>query len=111
MFVCVCVCVWLSLCVMLSFSKLGSQISPQIGDFLGEKDDYNIATMHAYIDQVDFSSVERASSIAFLTALRIFLGSFRLPGESQKIDRLMEKFAQRCARAVWCVSQVGAWGW
>lgn len=31
-------------------------------------------------------------------ALRQFLWSFRLPGEAQKIDRMMEKFAQRyCA--------------
>ncbi|OQV16898.1 putative Brefeldin A-inhibited guanine nucleotide-exchange protein 1 [Hypsibius exemplaris] len=28
-------------------------------------------------------------------ALRIFLDGFRLPGEAQKIDRLMEKFASR----------------
>ena len=66
-----------------------------IGDYLGEKDDFNIAVMHAYIDLVDFSKVDKNSNTAFLDALRIFLGSFRLPGESQKIDRLMEKFAQR----------------
>ena len=28
-------------------------------------------------------------------ALRTFLSGFRLPGEAQKIDRLMEKFAER----------------
>ena len=28
-------------------------------------------------------------------ALRQFLWSFRLPGEAQKIDRMMESFAQR----------------
>jgi Sec7-like guanine-nucleotide exchange factor len=27
--------------------------------------------------------------------LRAFLGSFRLPGESQKIDRITEAFARR----------------
>ena len=26
---------------------------------------------------------------------RAFLGSFQLPGEAQKIDRMMESFAQR----------------
>eukprot|EP00047_Mylnosiga_fluctuans_P017395 m.61019 g.61019 ORF g.61019 m.61019 type:complete len:1672 (-) comp7058_c0_seq2:541-5556(-) len=66
-----------------------------IGDYLGERDDLNIAVMHAYVDQVDFSSINQTSKTAFLDALRIFLGSFRLPGEAQKIDRLMEKFAQR----------------
>lgn len=45
--------------------------------------------MCAYIDEMDFSGQE------LLTALRIFLEGFRLPGEAQKIDRLMEKFASR----------------
>jgi brefeldin A-inhibited guanine nucleotide-exchange protein len=31
----------------------------------------------------------------FVDALRRFLQSFRLPGEAQKIDRLMLKFAER----------------
>jgi cytohesin len=36
-----------------------------------------------------------------VSALRVFLWSFRLPGESQKIDRMMEKFAQHyCAQNV-----------
>jgi brefeldin A-inhibited guanine nucleotide-exchange protein len=70
-------------------------LTPQIGDFVGERDDFNIAVMHAYVDQVDFSSINKSRNTAFLDALRIFLGSFRLPGEAQKIDRLMEKFAQR----------------
>ena len=30
-----------------------------------------------------------------MKALRVFLAGFRLPGEAQKIDRLMLKFAQR----------------
>eukprot|EP00951_Prasinocladus_malaysianus_P047238 scaffold649520_cov46-Prasinocladus_malaysianus.AAC.1 len=31
----------------------------------------------------------------FDDAIRKFLADFRLPGEAQKIDRLMEKFAER----------------
>lgn len=45
--------------------------------------------MSAYIDQMDFSGKE------IVAALRHFLEGFRLPGEAQKIDRLMEKFASR----------------
>lgn len=45
--------------------------------------------MYAYIDQIDFSGME------FVQALRLMLSKFRLPGEAQKIDRLMEKFAGR----------------
>lgn len=52
-------------------------------------DDENIATMHAFVDQLDFKD------LSFLDALRIFLQAFRLPGESQKIDRFMLKFAER----------------
>ena len=39
--------------------------------------------------QMDFTKLE------FDVALRLFLSKFRLPGEAQKIDRIMEKFAQR----------------
>eukprot|EP00053_Salpingoeca_punica_P019678 m.200806 g.200806 ORF g.200806 m.200806 type:complete len:1530 (-) comp17699_c1_seq2:138-4727(-) len=60
-----------------------------IGDYLGENHPFNLAVMHAYTDLMDFKKMP------FLDALRLFLSSFRLPGESQKIDRLMEKFAQR----------------
>ena len=35
------------------------------------------------------------SDLIVVQALRQFLWSFRLPGEAQKIDRMMESFAQR----------------
>lgn len=61
----------------------------QVGDFLGDNDDQSKAAMCAYIDAKDFSGME------IVAALRFFLEGFRLPGEAQKIDRLMEKFASR----------------
>ena len=45
--------------------------------------------MHSFFDQMNFTGV------AFLDALREFLQAFRLPGEAQKIDRFMMKFAER----------------
>ena len=60
-----------------------------IGDCLGEDDAFHKSIMYAYVDQLDFTEME------FLAALRKFLAGFRLPGEAQKIDRLMEKFAAR----------------
>lgn len=66
-----------------------------MGEYMGEKDDFCIAVMHAFIDQVDFRPALAKDGISFLEALRIFLGCFKLPGESQKIDRMMLKFAQR----------------
>ncbi|XP_078456727.1 brefeldin A-inhibited guanine nucleotide-exchange protein 1-like isoform X1 [Lampetra planeri] len=63
--------------------------STQVGDYLGENDKLNKETMYTYVDQMDFSGKD------FVSALRLFLEGFRLPGEAQKIDRLMEKFAAR----------------
>ncbi|RWS30440.1 brefeldin A-inhibited guanine nucleotide-exchange protein 1-like protein [Leptotrombidium deliense] len=61
----------------------------QIGEFLGDNDKFNKEVMYAYVDQMNFSSKD------IVSALRSFLEGFRLPGEAQKIDRLMEKFASR----------------
>ena len=40
-------------------------------------------------NRIDFTDME------FDEAIRHFLSGFRLPGEAQKIDRMMEKFAER----------------
>ena len=60
-----------------------------IGELLGEGDKDSIAVMHAYVDLLEFKG------LGFVAAIRSFLAGFRLPGEAQKIDRLMEKFAAR----------------
>ncbi|XP_060628131.2 brefeldin A-inhibited guanine nucleotide-exchange protein 2 isoform X2 [Anolis sagrei] len=63
--------------------------SNQVGEFLGDSNKFNKEVMYAYVDLLDFCGKD------FVSALRIFLEGFRLPGEAQKIDRLMEKFAAR----------------
>ncbi|KAG0608013.1 hypothetical protein M758_8G071400 [Ceratodon purpureus] len=60
-----------------------------IGDYLGQHEDFPLSVMHAYVDALNFSGMK------FDKAIRIFLNGFRLPGEAQKIDRIMEKFAER----------------
>jgi brefeldin A-inhibited guanine nucleotide-exchange protein len=64
-----------------------------IGEFLGKEKDYwtglGFRVLHEYIDMMDFNSM------VFDEAIRHFLSGFRLPGEAQKIDRMMEKFAER----------------
>ncbi|KND04045.1 hypothetical protein, variant [Spizellomyces punctatus DAOM BR117] len=60
-----------------------------IGEYLGEGHPFNIDVMHVFIDNMDFTNID------FVPALRSFLQTFRLPGEAQKIDRIMEKFADR----------------
>ncbi|TRY63979.1 hypothetical protein TCAL_07154 [Tigriopus californicus] len=57
------------------------------GEYLGELE--NKELMYYYVDEINFADMD------FVSALRLFLGNFRLPGEAQKIDRLMEKFASR----------------
>ncbi|KAJ5081292.1 hypothetical protein NUU61_009556 [Penicillium alfredii] len=60
-----------------------------LGEYLGEGEPENIAIMHAFVDKMEFSKRR------FVDALRGFLQHFRLPGEAQKIDRFMLKFAER----------------
>ncbi|KAK3127408.1 hypothetical protein QOZ80_7AG0572890 [Eleusine coracana subsp. coracana] len=63
-----------------------------IGEYLGQHEEFPLAVMHAYVDSMKFSGLK------FDAAIREFLKGFRLPGEAQKIDRIMEKFAERyCA--------------
>jgi len=45
--------------------------------------------MHAYVDALNCEGMD------FGEAIRYYLRGFRLPGEAQKIDRIMEKFAER----------------
>eukprot|EP00547_Thalassionema_nitzschioides_P000436 CAMPEP_0194204202 /NCGR_PEP_ID=MMETSP0156-20130528/3798_1 /TAXON_ID=33649 /ORGANISM="Thalassionema nitzschioides, Strain L26-B" /LENGTH=2109 /DNA_ID=CAMNT_0038930161 /DNA_START=16 /DNA_END=6345 /DNA_ORIENTATION=- len=45
--------------------------------------------LNHYIDSFDFTD------LLFDDAIRLFQSGFRLPGEAQKIDRIMEKFAER----------------
>ncbi|EOA15892.1 hypothetical protein CARUB_v10003979mg [Capsella rubella] len=59
-----------------------------IGDYLGEREELALKVMHAYVDSFNFAKKD------FVEAIRFFLRGFRLPGEAQKIDRIMEKFAE-----------------
>lgn len=60
-----------------------------IGEFLGSGDAFCIRVMYSFVDSLNFSGT------FIVEALRQFLQLFRLPGEAQKIDRIMEKFADR----------------
>ncbi|GMH32506.1 hypothetical protein BSKO_00340 [Bryopsis sp. KO-2023] len=71
------------------FGKTDGLNKTMIGEFLGDMKEMCIMVMHAYVDALDFTGMELD------VALRAFLSGFRLPGEAQKIDRLMEKFAER----------------
>jgi Sec7-like guanine-nucleotide exchange factor len=65
----------------------------QIGEFLGREPEYeqgfSLKVLHEYGLCMDFEG------LTFDDAIRYYLSGFRLPGEAQKIDRIMEKFAER----------------
>ncbi|XP_048492605.1 brefeldin A-inhibited guanine nucleotide-exchange protein 1 isoform X2 [Beta vulgaris subsp. vulgaris] len=72
------------------FLKNTAGLNPTvIGDYLGEREEFPLKVMHAYVDSFEFENLDFGESI------RYFLRGFRLPGEAQKIDRIMEKFAER----------------
>lgn len=75
--------------VALFLKKTSGLNETMIGDYLGEREDFSLKVMHAYVDSFNFDQMD------FGEALRFFLRGFRLPGEAQKIDRIMEKFAER----------------
>ncbi|GKF38802.1 brefeldin A-inhibited guanine nucleotide-exchange protein 5 [Tanacetum coccineum] len=50
--------------------------------------EFPLAVMHAYVDSINFAE-------KIHTPILEFLRGFRLPGEAQKIDRIMENFAER----------------
>ncbi|CAM9542942.1 unnamed protein product [Chrysoparadoxa australica] len=63
-----------------------------MGEYLSkgppEKYPFNAAVLEEYVKLYEFSG------LSFDEALRVFLKEFRLPGEAQCIDRLMEAFAR-----------------
>ncbi|XP_047333224.1 ARF guanine-nucleotide exchange factor GNOM [Impatiens glandulifera] len=60
-----------------------------VGDFLGNHDEFCIQVLHEFAWTFDFQDMNLD------IALRLFLETFRLPGESQKIQRVLEAFSER----------------
>ncbi|KAG5615396.1 hypothetical protein H5410_015220 [Solanum commersonii] len=60
-----------------------------IGDFLGDPDDFYLQVLKEFTETFEFMGM------VLDTALRTYLETFRLPGESQKIQRILEAFAER----------------
>jgi Sec7-like guanine-nucleotide exchange factor len=76
------------------FRQYGEKLDKTaIGEYLGREKEYEggicVRVLHEYVDSMDFGGMH------FDEAIRMFLSGFRLPGEAQKIDRMMEKFAER----------------
>lgn len=59
-----------------------------VGEYLGENHELNINVLKKLV------GLHKLEGLSLVSALREFLSSFHLPGEGQKIDRIMEHFAQ-----------------
>ena len=60
-----------------------------LGDYFGAKKEPNLSVFHEFVQLYDFDNK------GLVEAIRIFLSSFRLPGEGQTVDRMMQKFAEK----------------
>lgn len=64
-----------------------------LGEYLGEGTTYTNEVMYEFVNQFNFSGYK------LIDAIRMFLQEFRLPGESQKVDRILMKFAETYYRS------------
>ncbi|KAG8379599.1 hypothetical protein BUALT_Bualt07G0105600 [Buddleja alternifolia] len=60
-----------------------------IGDYLGDPSEFHIRVLKEFTDTFEFTGM------VLDAALRTYLETFRLPGESQKIQRILEAFSER----------------
>ncbi|DAZ96264.1 TPA: hypothetical protein N0F65_008297 [Lagenidium giganteum] len=59
-----------------------------VGKVLGEPDELSLSILQEYANAFTFKD------FPFDVALRVYLGRFVLPGEAQKIDRILQAFAK-----------------
>jgi Sec7-like guanine-nucleotide exchange factor len=71
------------------FKTVPSLDKTLIGDYLGEDVEINKEVLYEYIDSYEFTNMN------FVEAIKLMLSGFRLPGEGQKVDRIMEKFGEK----------------
>lgn len=60
-----------------------------IGVFLGSEDKLSKACLYQFIDEFDLKGIH------YVPSLKAILTGFRLPGEGQVVDRVMEKFGMK----------------
>lgn len=60
-----------------------------IGDFISDDNDQSKQILYRFIDEMSFAGTP------FVEGMKKLLAGFRLPGEGQKADRIMEKFGEK----------------
>lgn len=77
------------------FLRNTPSLSPaSIGAFLGTNAELNNNVRTAYLTMLDFKNKEQT----FVGCLRSLLSGFRIPGEGQMADRIMEAFGEKLAQ-------------
>jgi Sec7-like guanine-nucleotide exchange factor len=77
------------------FLKEVPTLSPtEIGKFIGEKKPFNEEVLSWYIEEFDWSSEETD----LIDAMKELMTGFRIPGEGQIVDRILEKFGEKIAK-------------
>lgn len=72
------------------FLKFAPNLDKEVvGEYIGDHKDFSVAVLTEYCNIFDFKGV------TLDRALRSFLDGFKLPGEAQKISRILEVFAAR----------------
>eukprot|EP01117_Protostelium_nocturnum_P008079 TRINITY_DN287_c0_g1_i1.p1 TRINITY_DN287_c0_g1~~TRINITY_DN287_c0_g1_i1.p1 ORF type:complete len:894 (+),score=319.39 TRINITY_DN287_c0_g1_i1:253-2934(+) len=62
-----------------------------IGEYWGEPENFNVDVLKLYLDMIEFKD------LPIDEGLRLFLSHFTIPGEAQKIGRILNAFAERYA--------------
>ena len=68
----------------------------KIGEYLGSQEDFCIAALHCFADEIDLCGLEIDH------ALRKFQTYFRLPGEAQKVERVIDVSRINSASTMQC---------
>lgn len=72
------------------FLKNDTWIEPgAIGEIFGSEDEFSLKVLELYLSSIDFSGGD------ILAALKLFLSKFELPGEGQKVERILEAFSKK----------------
>lgn len=75
------------------FFKTAHGLSKElVGEYLGENNELSLSVLDHYTDLFNFKGKRIIESI------RRYLSSFKLPGEGQKIDRIMQRFANKYSK-------------
>ena len=73
-----------------NFLRKNQSLNKQkIGEFLGEKNDLSLKTLKYFTETFNFKGMK------IVSAIRFYLSTFQLPGEGQKIDRILQNFGAK----------------